>query len=584
MQKQDKSWRQFMERFRAFHILQSFPIRFLIHLSKHSEFVHFKKGDKILVQGQMNQNLFFLSQGRIGIYVDGGCVSQLSRPGDLIGEMSVISNRPVGATIIAETTVDLIRVDTEEFLDVPSKNRDLFTSILYRIYSAVLVEKLDTTNQKAKYIEGLNSRLTDAQRQLEKANLGLAQKIEERTRDLEQQKEALIVEMNKTADLLNGKKRVFSRLMQINRDHLIPLKTFLDDVRKQFPLEKSVEGARMGLFEVQHLIAPIVSQQDTEEAIVGKKVLFADPNKRQQVIAKTALGGTGVDMSFASTTEEALTLIEQENFELVVFGPATLEVGNKAYEKNPKTEMVLMTSDQVPSYLQAMKQLKVIPQIVSRDEEDRVFTVKNILTTVSKLLSKNIFGLEKYLTWGVDIQTKPVFSSAHRADAISDVDDYFSRLGIRSANRDRVRVVLEEMLMNAIYDAPVNAEGESVYNHLNRSVEVQLSAKEQGIIRYATDGILLGVAVQDPFGSLKPSTILKYLEQNYSNPHHDINQSMGKGGAGRGLHQIVENSDLVIFNISPGERTEVIALFNVDHKDKTVQNNSFHLFVKQAKD
>lgn len=581
--KLDDNWNEYVEIYKSFHILRSFPDRFIEHLARHSQMVCFPKEEKILIQGEMNKHLYFLVEGRIGIYVDGGCVSQLSRPGDLVGEMSVISSRPISATIVAESNVELLQVDTEEFLNVKGRNKDLFSSILYRIYSSALVEKLDITNQKAKYIEELNARLTLAQKKMEDANISLAQKVEERTQVLEQQREALIVEMKKTEDILNGKKRVFARLVQINKEHFIPLKGFLDDVRKMFPLEQSLEGARQGLFEVQHLIAPIVNQQDSEEAIAGKKVLFADPNKKQQVVAKTALGGTGVEMKIASTLEEADGLLAAEDFDLVVFGPETLDVGNRAFAKNPKVDLVMMTSDQVPNYLPALKQLQVVPQIVSRDEEDRVFTVKNILTTVSKLLSKNIFGLEKYLSWGVDIQTKPVFSSSQRADAIAEVDSYFARLGIRSGNRDRVRVVLEEMLMNAIYDAPGNAKGESIYNHLNRSVEVRLSAKEQGIIRFATDGVLMGVAVQDPFGSLKPSTILKYLEQNYSDPQHDINASLGKGGAGRGLHQIVENSDLVVFNIAPGERTEVIALFNVDLKDKRVQNSSFHLFVKNLK-
>lgn len=570
------------EQFKAFPILKSFPDQFVDQLARFAEVVILPEDAKILVQGQMNEHLYFLVSGKVGIYVDGGCVSQLQKTGDMLGEMSVISNRPVGATIISETEVSLFKVNTKEILDGTGPQKDLFASILYRIYSSVLVEKLDTTNQKAKYFEELNGKLTTAQKELREINENLEKKVEERTLALEQQNAALLASKNKTEDILNGKRRVFAKLAQLNKDHLLPLKNFLDDVRKLHPLEQSVEGARQGLFEVQHLISPIVDQQATEEAIEKKKVLFADTNKKQQIIAKTSLGGTGVELDIVSTVEEGNQRLQNENYDLVVFGIDTLELGNLAIQKNPNIGTVLMTSDSIPTYLPALRQLNTVPHIVSRDELDRTFTVKNILTTVTKLLGNNIFGLEKYLSWGVDIQSKPIFSSSQRAEAINEVDRYFEKLGVRSSNRDRIRLVLEEMLMNAIYDAPVDSIGQSVYNHLPRTVAVTLKPSEQGVIRFATDGMLMAVSVQDPFGSLRSSTILKYLEQNYQDPHHDINQKLNKGGAGRGLHQIVENSDLVVFNLHPGVRTEVITLFNVDLKEKVVQNSSFHLFVKSS--
>ena len=92
--------------------------------------------------------------------------------------------------------------------------------------------------------------------------------------------------------------------------------------------------------------------------------------------------------------------------------------------------------------------------------------------------------------------------------------------------------------------------------------------------------MLIAVSVQDPFGSLKGSVILRYLEANYGGMAQDINSTENKGGAGRGLHQIVENSDLVVFNVDPRKKTEVIALFNVEAKETAINNPSFHLFVK----
>ena len=565
---------------KSFPLLENFPDHLIVQLASSAEILDLPQNTQILKQGQVNEHLYFLINGQIGVYVDGGRVSKLQRKGDLLGEMSVISRKPAGATILSESPVTLLRMDSKIFLNMAGPDRDLYLSILYRIYATVLAEKLDSTNQKAKHFEELTIKLTATQAELEEINQNLEHKVEERTQKLEQQNAELMASKTKTEDLLNSKRMVFVKFNQLQEKHLGPLKDFLDQFRQTHPNEPTINEARKAVFEVNHLIGPLAEQYSTEQAMQSKKVLLCDSNKKQQIIAKMALGGTGVELDLVSSVEEGRARLESGSYDLVVFDAAMLELGNIARERNPNIDTVLMTSDSIPTYLPALKQLKYIPHIVSRDEADRTFTVKNITTTVTKLVSRDFFGMEKYLSWGADIQSKPIFSSKQRPELIADVDSYFEKLGVRRANRDRVRVVIEEMLMNAIYDAPVDAQGKSLYNHLARTTELMLKAEEQGILRFATDGMLIAVSVQDPFGSLKGEIILKYLESNYSGQSQDLNAAENKGGAGRGLHQIVENSDLVVFNVDPGKRTEAIALFNVEVKEKANQNPSFHLFIR----
>jgi len=566
--------------FMGFPLLSKFPEILITQLVNAAEVLDMPANTQILRQNQPNEHLYFLITGNLGIYVDGGRVSVLDKRGDLVGEMSVITGKNSVATILSETPVTMVRINSRVFLDVTGPDRDLYLSTLYRIYSTVLAEKLDRTNQKAKHFEELTINLTAAQNELKEININLERKVEERTQKLEQQNAELQAGKNKVQDLLNTKRVVFQKLSELQTQQLHPLKGYLDEFRKNHPQDNSIDQLRKAVFEVQNMITPLAEQYSSEQATQGKSVLLADTNKKQQVVAKMALGGTGVVLDTVSTTEEGKAKLDAKNYDLIMFDPANIELANLAFEKNPKTGLVLMTSDQVPTYLPALKALKGMPQIVSRDDSDRTFTVKNIVTTATKILSSDFFGLEKYLSWGVDVQTMPVTGTKQRQDVLFDVARYFEKIGVRRANRDRIQCVLEEMLMNAIYDAPVDKDGKSLYNHLPRTVDFNLKPEEQGMVRFATDGMLVAVSVQDPFGSLKGSIILKYLEANYGGQAHDLNAQEGKGGAGRGLHQIVENSDLVVFNVDPGKKTEAIALFNVEVKEKATQNPSFHLFIK----
>ena len=137
--------------------------------------------------------------------------------------------------------------------------------------------------------------------------------------------------------------------------------------------------------------------------------------------------------------------------------------------------------------------------------------------------------------------------------------------------------------MNAIFDAPVGPDKKPVYNHLDRTKPVQLAPEHQGLLRYASDGVFIAVSVQDPFGSLEPETILRYLESCYGEAAGSMNgETAAKGGAGRGLHQIVEGSDAVIFNIQPGRKTEVIALCYVEVKEASSNSPSLQLFLANS--
>jgi hypothetical protein len=218
------------------------------------------------------------------------------------------------------------------------------------------------------------------------------------------------------------------------------------------------------------------------------------------------------------------------------------------------------------------------PDILARDDLDRASTTKHIMTTVTKLLTANVFGIEKYLNWGSDIQEMPVANSVDRHYVRQEMHNYFVELGVRKSMLTNVDMVAEEMLMNAVYDAPTDQAGKPLYNHLARTQEVELTKDQQPRFRYGFDGEYVAIAVEDPFGGLRLKTIFDYLESCYTGKPGLINERQKKGGAGRGLHQIVENSTAVVFNVAPHVRTEVIALFYAIPGEKRERPRQIHYF------
>ena len=564
---------------------KNFPPELISKIQKCAEIKKVNRGDVIIQQGKQNNTLYFLINGLLNVYVDEGLVAKLQKEGDLVGEMSLISQKKSGATIIADTAAELLAIDGEALHQLASES-GAGEYNLYKIYSDILVQKLEITNQRANKIEAFADELKIAREKLEAANASLEVKVKDRTAKLEENLESLKQKNNelqathnKMQELYQNRDVTFSSLQNLLNKNLVPLQDKIADFKSQHKVDdEAFNSVEAEVLKAIRQLEPLAISFANEKSMTSKKVLFAEPIKKQQTVAKMALGGTGVELDIVQTADEARLALSNTKYDIFMFSESFLELTEFAKQKNPNMEFVFVTSKNIPQYVPTLLGHQFVPNVVFRDEEDKQFTIKNFVTTISKLASGNYFGLEKYVSWGVDVQEVSAKSSADRPKIIEAMDDYFAKMGIRSTNRERLKVVAEELLMNAIYDAPLDEKGKPLYNHKDRTEVVILKESHRPTFRYATDGNLMAVSIEDPFGGLDANTLFRYLERCYSGSgslNDDINN---KGGGGRGLHQIIENSNLVVFNINPGKRTEVIALFNTDVKSVAHRSPNLHYF------
>jgi len=618
-------------RLRSFPVFRACSNEFVASLAAMAQSRVVAQGDPILLEGDVNEHLYLLSAGQVEVLVEGERVARLDCPGDLMGEISVLTQRVVTASLFALTPVEYLAVPMQDLEDLIGDEKSEFGYQLYRALSEVLSDKLVRTNDKARGFEIAN-------RELEEANRTLELKVKERTADLQKRSEELqgsnlqlearntelLASHRKLEELYSSKDMTFKKLNQLHGRYLTPLLDTLKELETEAMSQTGsgsaddgnggggeeerarIARARSQVESSLEMLKPMSELYSTEQAIRSRRVLLVEPDRKQQVISKLALGGTGVRLDIASTAEETLVLLKSGvHFDLVFISSELAALIPEARQSLPSAKLVFMASSNIPTELPALKgHSPLISNIVSRHPEDRTFTVKNVATTVSKLISKDLFGLEKYMIWGVEVQSRLVRNSKDRSSLIDEMQNHFQGLGIRGGISDRAATVAEELLMNAIYDAPVSGDGRPLYNHLPRTQEVQLQKGQEGELRYACDGMLAAVSVSDPFGGFQMRTLLDYLERNYmpgadmsmpastdeagagagvnvSVSSSDSHQMSGKGGAGRGLHQIIENSDMVVFNVHRNLRTEVIALFNLDARAVVEgAKPSFHFFLE----
>lgn len=526
-----------------------------------AQFQTFEPGEVILAEGAHNTKLFFLTEGTINIIHGGEKIATISEVGQILGELSLITGKTCQASSIVETRASCIVVDLERTSRLSPRLQELFKHSLNHLFSLFLAEKLALTNEKARLFEITNRELKKAQKSLEAAS------------------------GDRINDLTRNQRKILQTLDTLVDTELKDIQIAIESL--VIPGAESLSALyrdRLGTLskKVQKLIREIRPFSEIfrkEHSLLGKRILVAEEDPNEQINIWMSLGGTGVELTMISDLESGYAALTTGTFDVICFTQAFLDlVPVSRAAQSSGTKYIFMTSTTTSEQFKILQSHPEISTILARDPEDTLFTVKNTSTTVQKLLTDDIFGVEKYLNWGTELQEHTITHSGQREELIDKMTEYFDSLGIKRALQRKYKTIAEEMLMNAIYDAPTDTQGKSLYNHLDRTVPIILKPNEYGRFRYGFDGKFLAVSVVDHFGSLSRSIVLDYFSRCYAHGVSDTSIE-GKGGGGNGLFLIIQSSSLVIFNISPGQKTEVISLINTETSaDKTRRFPTFYFF------
>ncbi|MGZ3425022.1 MAG: hypothetical protein ACXVCV_00170 [Polyangia bacterium] len=212
---------------------------------------------------------------------------------------------------------------------------------------------------------------------------------------------------------------------------------------------------------------------------------------------------------------------------------------------------------------------------------DEKFEPEDFIVTVTKLLHGQVFGLQKYFPWGVTLYNMEIAGYEEKVKAIDVLNAYAELAGARGPVRDRMALVAEELMINAMYHAPVDDNGKPLYQHLPRK---EMSGKifDRGVkVACASNGQLFAVAVRDAYGSLDKETVVKFLSKG---TQKSLTPEQKESGAGLGLVTALKNANKLVFNLAPGHGTEVIALFDLDLLAKGRPGvRAVHVFTERRK-
>jgi hypothetical protein len=225
-------------------------------------------------------------------------------------------------------------------------------------------------------------------------------------------------------------------------------------------------------------------------------------------------------------------------------------------------------------------------RLIERHEVAHVMTwqgeagERDLRVTLEKLLSNDVFGMERYFANAPDAGNPARFrctSATQRDELLEWVRSYAAACRVRSRLLDVLLVATDEMITNALYNAPTDGRGNHPYAGLSRAVPVTLDNHVD--IELRCDGQRLGLSTRDPFGSLRPEVVHASLRRCFHKPEPRPGST---GGAGLGLYLLLSSLSQLVFNVAPGRRTEVIGLLELRSQARAqAAGKSFNLFVER---
>jgi hypothetical protein len=169
-------------------------------------------------------------------------------------------------------------------------------------------------------------------------------------------------------------------------------------------------------------------------------------------------------------------------------------------------------------------------------------------------------------------------SSIRREVRFERMREYFSQRGVSPRVTNAVLDIAEELVTNALYDAPVEAG--YFKQPVPRTSSVELPPEHACEISYGIEQGCAFARVRDPFGALSRTRLLGVLNRCSATC---VSLDESRGGAGLGLWRVFSTASTIAITVLPGRLTDILVRVEMK-KGRSIgkQILAVHLFFPEA--
>jgi hypothetical protein len=190
-------------------------------------------------------------------------------------------------------------------------------------------------------------------------------------------------------------------------------------------------------------------------------------------------------------------------------------------------------------------------------------------------------GPTPYLLGGTPVEERLLSTSHEKDQVLSTILALGQRYSLSDEKLRRIETSADELMLNALYDAPRDESGKALYANLDRRKSVSLGAQAQVRVRWGADPRTFAVSVTDRFGALERSAVVTHIQRVLEGRTLRRGGVQEGGGAGLGLVLAFTAANQLIVQVVPGKFTEVTAVIHIAGANRLVSQlgSSLHLYL-----
>ena len=226
---------------------------------------------------------------------------------------------------------------------------------------------------------------------------------------------------------------------------------------------------------------------------------------------------------------------------------------------NPKLKAVLYSGEPVDRLLgKALEEPRLVA-LMGRPSFDVPPREDDMLHIARRTLRRETAPFDAHLAWGASGFAFSLTDAKGRDHAVHETMAFAGKLGAPKRVGEMLGELAHELIMNALYDAPVDELGKPRFAH-DRKAEISLGPEDAAVYRCGSDGVRIAVEIVDHFGRFERKHVFGGLVRGLKAGQMDT----AGGGAGLGMLVSYRSTTALFYDVEPRLRTRVTGLFDLD--------------------
>jgi hypothetical protein len=244
------------------------------------------------------------------------------------------------------------------------------------------------------------------------------------------------------------------------------------------------------------------------------------------------------------------------------------------FKFNSKLPFIFITSNPLTEELTLLHN-HLFPQYIIYSGADDLG--EWIVKTINSVLKPDITTINSLVKSDSSYLTLSINDSKHKDRLIQEFIEFFKSKNIRTRVLITIAEILDELITNALFNAPVAPKGQNIYRNTDRRWEVLLDKNESARVTCLLDNNNICISTKDPFGSLSIKTLYHHINKCNTKDKNQLDDK--ECSAGFGLYKIFRLASHFSVYVEPEKSTEFIITIHkdIEHMNKETTSLSVEI-------